>query len=531
MRNFELPGRSPAHGIDGMVATSHTLATATAVNVLRSGGNAMDAAIAACAVQCVVEPESTGVGGDCFCLYAPEGSADLVAFNASGRSPMAATLEWYQEHSITEIERQSPHAVTVPAAVDAWEQLSRDYGTMSLGEILQVAIGYAQNGYPISSRVAFDFANASDILEKNDNTKRVFMPGGRTPRVGERHSQPELAVTLQKIAEGGRDAFFTGEVAEDMVEYLQRLGGLHTLDDFANSQGQYVEPISTEYRGYRVHELPPNVQGVTALQLLNIMAGFKVDGVDPLSVERLHQEIEAGRLAYQDRNALITDPVLAKVPVEWMLSQAHADELRAAIDPTRALDPLPAVTAPKFDSTVYITVVDKDRNTCSFINTLYSNFGAALMAPRFGVTFTNRGEDFVIDADHVNCIAPGMQPRHTLIPGMVTEGDRAVMSFGLMGGNYQAFGHMQFLTKLFDFGMDIQEAMDAPRVFPIPGTLDVEVEGAFPEAIVAGLKALGHNPIKPPKPIGGAQAIWIDWDRGLLTGGSEPRKDGCAMGF
>ncbi len=531
MRNLELPGRSPAHAIDGMAATSHTLGTATAVNVLRSGGNAMDAAIAACAVQCVVEPESTGVGGDCFCLYAPEGSADLVAFNASGRSPMAATLAWYQEQGITEIERQSPHSVTVPAAVDAWEQLSRDHGTMSLGEILQPAIGYARDGYPISSRVAFDFANARENLEKNENTRRVFLPGDRTPQVGERHCQPELAVTLQKIADGGRDAFFTGEVAEDMVEYLHSLGGLQTLDDFANSHGQYVEPISTEYRGYRVHELPPNVQGVTALLLLNIMAGFETDGVDPLSVLRLHQEIEAGRLAYQDRNALVTDPVLVDVPVEWMLSQAHAEELLAAIDPTRALDPLPAVNAPKSDSTVYITVVDKDRNTCSFINTLYSNFGAVLMAPRSGVTFTNRGQDFDIKAGHPNCIAPGKQPRHTLIPGMVTEGDRAVMSFGLMGGNYQAFGHMQFLTKLFDFGMDIQEAMDAPRVFPVTGTLDVEVEGAIPEAVVAELRALGHNPIKPAKPIGGAQAIWIDWDQGLLTGGSEPRKDGCALGF
>ena len=531
MRNLELPGRSPAHGLQGMAATSHTLATATAISTLQKGGNALDAAIAACAVQCVVEPESTGIGGDCFCIYAREGSANLIAFNGSGRAPMAANVEWYLEQGITEIEQQTPHAVTVPAAADAWCQLNRDHGKLSLGDCLQPAIGYARDGYPVSSRVSVDFAKQTDKLAKDPNARRVFMPNGRTPRVGEMHSQPQLARTLQMVADHGRDAFYTGELAEDMVGYLQDLGGLHTLEDFANSVGDYVDPIATEFRGYQVHECPPNGQGVIALLLLNIMAGFETEGVDPVSVERLHLEIEAGRLAYQDRNVFIADPTRADVPTDWLLSEGHAASLRAMIDPGMSMDPLPPVSLPKHDDTVYITVVDKDRNACSFINTLFSNFGAVLMAPKSGVMFTNRGQGFVVDPNHRNCIAPGKRPLHTIIPGMITSGDKAVMPFGVMGGHYQAFGHMHLLTRFFDFGKDIQEAQDQPRIFPLPGTRTVEVEGTIASAIVDGLTALGHEPVRSEKPIGGSQAIWIDWQRGILTGGSEPRKDGCALGY
>jgi len=531
MRDFELPGRSPAHGLQGMAATSHTLSTMTAISVLQKGGNAMDAAIAACAVQCVVEPESTGIGGDCFCIYAPEGSDDLVAFNGSGRAPMAATAEWYLGQGITDIEQQSPHAVTVPAAMDAWCQLSRDHGKLDLGEVLAPAIAYACDGYPVSSRVSFDFALAQPLLKGDPNLTRVFMPNGATPKVGEMHRQPALARTLQMVADNGREAFYTGELAEDMCGYLNSLGGLHTMEDFANSVGDYVTPISTDFRGHTVWECPPNGQGVIALLLLNIMSGIETDGVDPVSVERLHTEIEAGRLAYQDRNIFVADPTKADVPTDWLLSEAHAAELRAQIDPDRAMDTLPPVALPKHDDTVYVTVVDKDRNACSFINTLFHNFGAGLMAPKSGVTFTNRGQGFVIDPGHRNCIAPGKRPLHTIIPGMITKGGKATMPFGVMGGHYQSFGHMHLLTKFFDFGKDIQEAQDMPRVFPLSGTKKVEVEGTVPEDVAAGLKALGHEIVRPAKPIGGSQAIWIDWERGILTGGSEPRKDGCAIGY
>jgi gamma-glutamyltranspeptidase/glutathione hydrolase len=532
MRDLERPGRSPAHGKHGMVATSHAMATATGLDILRRGGNAMDAAVAACAVQCVVEPESTGIGGDNFCIYAPQGSIkDMIAYNGSGRAPAAATAEWYAEQGITEIKRNSPHAVIVPGVIDAWETLVRDHGSMDLAELLQPAIEYARDGYPVSSRVSVDFASQAELLKGCPNASRVFLPDGKTPGVGDLHYQPELAATLQKIAEQGRDAFYTGEVAEDMVGYLQSLGGLHTLQDFKDAKGEYVTPISTNYRGYDIYECPPNGQGIIALLLLNMLKDVPTDGVDPLSVERLHMEIEFGRLAYQDRNFFCADPNKADVPIDWLLSDAHAKELAAHFNPQKALNPLPPVSAPVNESTVYISVVDKDRNACSFINTLFSNFGTGLMAPKSGVMLTNRGQGFTLEQGHLNCIAPGKRPMHTIIPGMVGEGDRAVMPFGVMGGQYQSFGHMQFLTKMFDFGMDIQEAQDAPRVFPIANSMDVEMEGTIPAETIAALEKLGHRRIKPAKPIGGSQAIWIDWERGTLTGGSEPRKDGCAVGY
>lgn len=533
MRNLELPGRSPVHATGGMVATSHALATSTAVDILRRGGNAMDAAVAACAVQCVVEPESTGIGGDCFCLYAPEGSvADLVAYNGSGRAPAAATYEWYADQGITGIERQSPHAVIVPGAVDAWDRLIADHGSMGLAQLLAPAIAYARDGYPVSSRVSVDFASQVALLKGDATAAEVFLPGGRPPGVGEMHAQPKLADTLEKIAKLGRDAFYTGEVADDIVSYLQSLGGLHTLEDFKTAAGEYVAPITTNYRGYDVYECPPNGQGVIALLLLNMMQSALESGKHgPLSVERLHWEIEAGRLAYQDRNAYVADPAKSDVPVDWLLSQAHAKELAAHVDPTKRTTDLPPVSLPTNDSTVYISVVDKDRNACSFINTLFSNFGTGLMAPKSGVMLTNRGQGFYVEKDHPNCIAPGKRPMHTIIPGMVGKDGRAVMPFGVMGGQYQSFGHMHLLSRMLDDGLDIQEAQDAPRLFPPPGEDVVEVESGFPPEVVEGLKKLGHKIAKPVKPLGGSQAIWIDWQRGVLTGGSEPRKDGCALGY
>ena len=531
MRNLELPGRSPVHATEGMAATSHPLATLAAVNVLQAGGNAMDGAIAACAVQCVVEPESTGIGGDNFCLFAPEGSDEIVAFNGSGRAPAAATTDWYAAQGITEIERQTPHSVTVPGAIDAWFQLNRDYGTMKLADLLAPAIRYARDGYPVSSRVSVDFASQAEFLKKDANAAAVFMPGGRTPKVGEMHSQPALAETLEKIAARGRDAFYTGEVAEDIVGYMQSRGGLHTMDDFANMTGEYVTPISTEFRGHQIFECPPNGQGVIALLMLNIIAGFNTDGVDPTSVERLHQEIEASRLAYQDRNAFVADPAQAEVPVDWLLSDAHAAELRAAIDPDRAMDALPPVSTPNHESTVYISVVDKDRNACSFINTLFNNFGSVQMAPNSGVMLQNRGQGFVLDPNHPNCIAPGKRPFHTIIPGTVAKDGHAVPPFGVMGGQYQAHGHMHLLSRFFDFDCDIQQAQDLPRVFPVSGSNKVEVESGVSPEVVEGLRKLGHDVVAPAKPIGGSQAIWIDWKSGVLTGGSEPRKDGCALGY
>ncbi len=531
MRDLERPGRSPVHAPEGMASTSHTLATQAAIDILRAGGNAMDAAVAACAVQCVVEAGSTGIGGDNFCIYAPEGSSDLIAFNGSGRAPAAATAAWYNEQGITKIERQSPHSVTIPGAIDAWDTLVRDHGRKTLGELLQPAIRYAREGYPVSSRVSVDLAFEAELIAKDEATKRVFMANGRTPHIGEMHRQPELAATLQKIADHGRDAFYTGAVAEDIVGFLQARGGLQTMADFAAVKGDYVTPVKADFRGYDVYQCPPNGQGVIALLLLNIMSGVDLYGTTPITLERIHAEIEAGRLAYRDRNLYLADPTQADVPVDWLLSTDLAQQMRDAIDPGKALNPLPEFTAPRHGSTVYISVVDKDRNCCSFINTLFSGLGSVQMAPRSGVMLQNRGQGFVLDPNHPNCIAPGKRPLHTIIPGMVCKDGRAVMPYGVMGGQYQAFGHMQFLTRLFDYGLDIQEAQDYPRFFPDPYTGEVEMESAVPAEIQAGLAAKGHKLIKPSKPVGGSQAIWIDYEQNVLTAGSDPRKDGCAIGY
>jgi gamma-glutamyltranspeptidase/glutathione hydrolase len=512
-----------------MAATSHPLATGAALDVLKAGGNAADAAVAACAVQCVVEPQSTGIGGDCFVLISKNGAPPL-AFNGSGRAPAAASVAWYQEQGITAIEQHSPHAVTVPGAIDAWARLVEDHGSRGLGELLQPAIGYARDGYPLLDRVAYDWRLAAELVGKDPTARRIFLPDGGPPIAGSVHRQPELAETLSVIAQRGRDGFYRGPVAEDMVAYLRGLGGLHTLEDFAAAEGEYVMPISTDYRGCRVYECPPNGQGIAALVALNVLSGFDLAQHESLSAGRLHLEIEAARLAYQDRNCFVADPSQADMPVDWLLSEAHAAELRAAISPDRAMGELPPPRGPAHKDTVYLCVVDRERTAVSFINSLFHSFGSGLVSPRSGVTLQNRGEAFVIDLGHPNCIAPGKRPMHTIIPGMLEKDGRVVMPFGVMGGQYQAMGHAHFLTNLIDFELDVQEAIDLPRVFAPPQG-PVEVESGIPEGSVEALRDLGHATTAPVKPIGGAQAIMIDWQSGVLTGGSDPRKDGCALGF
>lgn len=531
MRDLELPGRSPVHATEGMVATSHPLATQAGLRVLQEGGNAMDAAIAAVAVQCVVEPQSTGIGGDCFVLYAPGGGDGVIGFNGSGRAPAAAHCAWFQERGIATIGQTSPHAVTVPGAVDAWDQLLRDHGTRDLGDLLRPAIRYARDGYPVHSRVFHDWSLSCELLRQDATAKRIFLPDGRPPPVGSLHRQPELAATLEVIAERGRAGFYEGPIAEDMVGYLRGLGGLHSLEDFATAQGEYVTPIRTSYHGYDIHECPPNGQGLAALLMLNILEELLPQVTDPLSALRLHYEIEAARLAYRDRDDFIADPAQVAVPVEDLLSAAHAARRRALIEPERALAQLPSRGFPNHKDTVYLCVVDRDRNAVSFINSIYHGFGSGLVGPKSGVVLHNRGQSFVLEPEHPNAIAPGKRPMHTIIPGMVSKQGRACMPFGVMGGMYQAQGHAHFLGNLFDFGLDLQEAVDLPRVFASPSE-PIELESTVPADVVADLARRGHDIAESPdKPIGGAQAIWIDWDAGVLTGASDGRKDGCALGY
>ena len=530
MRNFELPGRSPVHAANGMAATSHPLATLTAINILQSGGNAMDAAIAACAVQCVVEPQSTGIGGDCFMLYAPKGSGQIIAFNGSGRTPAAATTDWYLEQGYSEIERCTPHAVTVPGAVDAWARLNADHGSKPLAELLQSAITYARDGYPVYSRVASDWAREVDTLKQSPHAADVFLTGGTIPIIGSMHKQPKLAETLALIASQGRDAFYTGPVAEDIVSYLRSLGGFHTLEDFAQAEGEYVTPIKTHYRGYDVFECPPNGQGITALIMLNIMQQFDLSKFEPISAEYLHLEIEAKRLAYNDRDRFVGDPAHSEVPIEQLLAPQYGADLAGMIKPESVLSELPISAFPQHPDTVYLCVVDRDGNAISFINSLFHSFGSALMSPNTGVFLHSRGSSFVVDPEHPNRIAPNKRPLHTIIPGMLAKDGRAVMPFGVMGGHYQAVGHVHLLTGLIDFDLDVQEALDLPRLFAEQQG-GVEAEGGIAQNVLAALGDIGHT-IKPcERPLGGGQAIMIDWQRGVLTGGSDPRKDGCALGY
>jgi gamma-glutamyltranspeptidase/glutathione hydrolase len=528
--DFETPGRSSVMAKNGMAATSHPMSTLAAIQVLDAGGNAMDAAVAACAVQCVVEPGSTGIGGDCFALYSKGGSDDIVAYNGSGWAPSGISPAALKERGVTTLLRPTPHGITVPGAIDAWDRLVRDHGSMPLGDVLRAAIRHAEDGYAVTPRVSRDWANTQALLLRNENAARVMLPGGQAPKAGGTHRQPELAATLRLIGQKGRDAFYGGAIAEETVAYLQSLGGFHTRDDFAEYRGSYVKPIKTRFRGYDIHECPPNGQGVIALLILNILSGFPAEG-DPTSADRLHREIEATRLAYAARDEVLCDPHFTAVDVERLLSPAFADSLRAKIDLNRANDVPPVVGMPEHLDTVYITVVDKDRNCASFINSLFYSFGSCIMTPTSGIMLHNRGQSFSLMEGHPNAIAPRKRPMHTIIPGMATKDGKAALSFGVMGGHYQAMGHAHLISKVLDYGMDLQDAVSLPRVFPTPGSNNVEVERTVPPKVLAELQRRGFEIDSHNRPIGGAQIIRIDWEQGVLTGASDHRKDGCALGL
>jgi gamma-glutamyltranspeptidase / glutathione hydrolase len=531
LRDFEAPGRSVALGIHGMAATSHPMATLAAIDVLRAGGNAMDAAIAACAVQCVAEPGSTGIGGDCFVLYAPRGASTIHAFNGAGRTPAGTDAAALRAQGFPAIPASSPHAVTVPGAVDAWCQLAADHGSLPLARVLEPAIALAAEGFAVTPRVAFDWARTQTLLARRPGAA-AYLPGGRAPQAGDVVRHPALARTLKAIADRGRSAFYEGPVAAEIVAVLRAEGGYHAVEDFAAAGGRYVAPIGTRFRAYGVHECPPPGQGIIALLIMNILGHFPGSG-DPLAPERLHIEIEAARLAYAVRNAILADGSPASP--HRVLSPEFAAELAARIDPDRAATELPSFSGPEHRDTVYLTVVDRDRNVVSFINSLFETFGSGIVAPDSGVLLHNRGMSFTLDPGHPNTLAPRKQPMHTIIPGMMTEraagGERVAMAFGVMGGHFQAMGQAHLVTKVVDFGLDLQSAMALPRLFPVPGTAFVDAEATLPAATRAGLEALGHRFSSAHHPIGGAQAIWIDWERGVLMGASEPRKDGLALGF
>ena len=527
MRDFHRPRRSAAVAGDAMAATSHPLATLAAIETLRGGGNAVDAAIAASAVLAIAEPHMTGIGGDCFAIYVPKGRAP-IALNGSGRAPMRAILDWYVGKGMRIIPAESPHAVTVPGAVDAWCTLVADHGTKDMAALLAPAIRLAEEGCVITPRIAYDFAYFQAKPLADPAAARIYGRDGRILGVGERMRNPALAASLRRIAREGRKGFYEGPVAADIVTRLSGLGGLHTLEDFAAQRSEYVTPITAAYRGFDVYECPPNGQGIAALMILRVLEGYVLAGDQHGAADRIHLLAEATKAAYHARDALIGDPRQVAVPVERLLSDARAAAVRAGIRLDQAGE-APFWDEAEHKDTIYLCVVDRDGNAISFINSLFDDFGCGIMAPESGVMLHSRGKMFRIEPGHPNAIAPGKRPLHTIIPGMLMQGGQAVMPFGVMGGNYQAVGHAHLLTHLLDRGLDPQAALETPRSFSFGGVL--QLEPTNDGAVAADLARRGHRVAFTERPLGGGQAIWIDRDKGVLIGGSDPRKDGMALGY
>lgn len=526
MRDFHLPGRSAVYAVNGICATSHPLAAEAAIAILKTGGNAADAAIAGAVLLGLAEPQMAGIGGDCFVLVKPSGGEKVLALNGSGRAPAGLSADALRARGLAAVPTEGVDAVTIPGAVDAFCRLSADWGRLGLDAVLAPAIRYADEGIPVAPRVAFDWAG--DAARLSGAARRHYLPGDRPPEVGSLFRAPGQAEVLRRIAAEGRAGFYEGAVADDMVASLRALGGPHTADDFAATRCDWGDPVTGAFTGHELLEHPPNGQGATAILILNILARFDLAALDPLGTTRAHLEAEAAKLAHDARDRFIADPA-RPLRLDHMLAPATADRLAALIDPRRAGPEVAPRTEAIHRDTVYITVVDRDRMAVSLIYSIYWGFGAGIASDRFGILFQNRGAGFSLKPGHPNEAAGGKRPLHTIIPAMLGHQGRVVMPFGVMGGGYQPTGHARLVTNLLTYGMDLQDAIDAPRSFANPAGL--LVERGYPEAVRRDLAAMGHRVSVPDEPLGGAQAIWIDAARGILIGGSDPRKDGIALGY
>ncbi|GAB4555299.1 MAG: gamma-glutamyltransferase family protein [Anaerolineae bacterium] len=518
----------------GMVSTSNPLAAHAGLAILRAGGNAADAAIATAAVLNVVEPASTGIGGDCFALYYEGKTGHISALNGSGRAPAALTLD--QLHGHPQMPPHSPHSVTVPGAVRGWEDLLRRHGRMSFKEVLADAIHYAQQGFPVGPVFGAAWRRMEGFLAARANTDH-YLPNGKAPSVGQIVTLPDMAKTLRQIAEGGAEAFYQGDAAQAIVQTLSALGGVMTLDDLKNHCSTWETPISTSYRGIQVYEIPPNGQGLAALQALNIAEGFDLAGMPFDSAERLHLMIEAMRLAFADARYWIADNATHPAPLDFLLSKDYAAERRALIAADRAMQPPSFGTPPSSSGTVYLTTADSEGNACSFINSLYMGFGSGIVAQGSGFFLQNRGAGFSLDPTHPNALAPNKRPYHTIIPGMATQAGALWASFGVMGGFMQPQGHFQVMSAMIDDQLNPQEALDRPRFCLLDGTAGsvVALEEGIPVASMARLAELGH-PIRPISGsgrgiFGSGDIIRRDPHSGVLFGGCDPRKDGAVAGY
>jgi gamma-glutamyltranspeptidase/glutathione hydrolase len=519
--------RSAVRAMNGMVATSQPLASAAGLRILQQGGNAVDAAVAAAAVLCVVEPMMVSPGGDLFALVWDAKKKELKALNASGRSPKAASIDELKKRGFTKTPQTGIHTVTVPGAVDGWAKLLERYGTMKLSQVLQPAIEYAERGFPVTDVIAADWDNALQH-KANADFAATFLPNGKPLAAGEIFTNKNLANTLKLVAAKGSSVFYTGEIAQKILKFAKAQGGLHTAEDFASHTSNWLDPISTTYRGHKVYELPPNNQGLAVLEMLNILEGYDVKSLGHNSAEYLHLLVEAKKLAYADRAWHIADPAFYKAPLDKLLSKEYAAELRRKIDTGKAGSDTPPSSRGGED-TVYLTVVDKDHNAVSFIQSIFSAFGSGLVAGDTGVILHNRGAGFSFDPDNPNKLEGGKRPFHTLIPGMVFHDGKPWLTFGVMGGDMQAQGHAQVLMNMIDFGMDVQQAGEQARFRHFESGL--ALESAIGPDVRKALEAKGHKLTIAPGMFGGYQAILIDPKTGALFGGSDPRKDGCAIGW
>ncbi len=525
MRDFHLPGRSAVFAQNGMCATSHPIAAQTAIDVLKNGGNAMDAALAGALVLTICEPHMTGLGGDCFALFSPAGRNDVIALNGSGRALNSADAAQLREEGYANIPIRSPLAVTTPGAIDAFCTLSDDWGKIGIDAICQPAIRYATQGVPIAPRVAMDWAGLVDDLHPSAHS--TYLRHGTAPSVGSVFTAPGQAEVLKHIAKSGRDGFYSGPVADDLTSSLSNMGVVFTQDDLDATRADYTTPISGTFHTAELVEHPPNGQGATAILMLNILKHFDVASLSPFGAARIHLEAEAAKLAYDARNRLIADPTVLDA-TDKMTSPELAADLANLIRQDAVTQNVPTLTEAVHKDTVYITVVDKDQFSVSLIFSIFHGFGTGIASERFGILYQNRGAGFTLQEGHPNMLRAGHRPMHTIIPAMLVQDGVPSMPFGVMGGQYQPNGHARVLSNMFDFGMDIQTAIDVPRSFAEGGTL--KLERGISGKVAQELMDLGHTVDHGISPIGGAQAIRIHTS-GVLEGASDPRKDGCAIGY
>lgn len=524
--------RSPVLAKNGMVATSQPLAAQAGLQKLFDGGNAVDAAVTAAAVLNVVEPESTGVGGDLFALIWLDKEKQVRALNGSGRAPAAASIDQLRAAGHAQMPTDGVFSVSIPGTVHGWETILQAYGTMPLAEVLQPAIRYAEEGFPVTDYIAYQWSGQQSRLAALPSGQEMLL-NGRPPRQGEVMRLPTLAGTLRAIAAGGSAAFYRGEIAAKIADFVQAQGGWITTDDLAAHTSDWDEPISTDYRGITCWECPPNGQGIAALEALNIVEGFDIKGMGAQSVDAYHHLIEAMRLAFADAHRYVADPRQAAVPIAQLTAKDYAARRRRLINPGRAMDYAPFGDIQVGGDTVYISCVDGQGNACSFINSIYINFGSGLVVPDTGIVLQNRASLFSLEPEHPNALAGGKRPYHTIIPAMATIDGELYLCYGVMGGFMQPQGHLQVICNLTDFGMEPQQALNALR-FQVIGDTTLIEEG-LPAEVSGGLQNRGHRLQKVSGHarvgMGGGQVIRRHPDTGVLWAGSEPRKDGCAVGF